>query len=64
MDFEFSKKHIEFKKGAIRFAQQALNDGMSERNSDGFFSRKLWRKYADYGFQGAAPKNAGVMVIS
>jgi len=32
MDFESTKEHL--KKGATRFAQKVLNDGMIERDRD------------------------------
>jgi alkylation response protein AidB-like acyl-CoA dehydrogenase len=54
MDFELTEEHVAIKRGAARFAQKALNDGMIERDRDGVFSRELWAKCADFGIQGSA----------
>lgn len=54
MDFELTEEHLAIKKGAARFAQKALNDGMIERDKDSVFSRELWKKCADFGIQGSA----------
>jgi len=54
MDFEFTEEHLAIKKGAARFAQKVLNDGMIERDRDSVFSRELWQKCADFGIQGSA----------
>lgn len=54
MDFEFTNEQLEFKKSAVVFAQQALNDAVIERDRDAAFSRDLWKKCADFGIQGSA----------
>jgi hypothetical protein len=54
MNFEFTQEQLEFKKSAIRFAQEALNEGVIERDRDAVFSRELWKKCADFGIQGSA----------
>jgi alkylation response protein AidB-like acyl-CoA dehydrogenase len=54
MDFAFTSEQLEFKDGAIRFAQKALNDDVIERDKNAAFSRELWKKCADFGVQSCA----------
>jgi alkylation response protein AidB-like acyl-CoA dehydrogenase len=54
MDFELTEEHLAIKKGAARFAQKVLNDGVIERDKDSVFPRELWKKCADFGIQGSA----------
>jgi alkylation response protein AidB-like acyl-CoA dehydrogenase len=54
MNFEFSEEQLEFKKNAVKFAQEALQDDVIKRDKDGAFSHELWKKCADFGIQGSA----------
>jgi len=54
VNFEFSEEQLDFKKNAVRFAQEALNDEIIERDRDAVFSRELWKKCAEFGIQGSA----------
>ena len=54
MNFEFSEEQLEFKKNAVTFAQEALNDDVIKRDKDGTFSHELWKKCAEFGIQGSA----------
>ncbi len=54
MDFAFSEDQLEFKKSAIHFARETLNEGIIERDRDAAFSDELWKKCADFGIQGSA----------
>jgi alkylation response protein AidB-like acyl-CoA dehydrogenase len=54
VNFEFSEEQLEFKNGAISFAQKTLNNKVIERDRNAVFSRELWKKCADFGIQGFA----------
>lgn len=54
MNFEFSEDQLEFKKSAIRFARETLNDEVIERDRNATFPREFWKKCADFGIQGSA----------
>jgi alkylation response protein AidB-like acyl-CoA dehydrogenase len=54
MDFELSQEQLEFKEGAIRFAQKALNEKVVERDKNAVFPRDLWKKCAEFGIQGSS----------
>lgn len=54
MDFSLTEDQLDLKKGAIRFAEEVLNDSVIERDRTEAFSRVLFAKCADFGIQGAA----------
>lgn len=54
MDFGLSKEQLEFREGAVRFAREALNDRMIERDKAAVFPRDLAKKCAEFGLQGSA----------
>lgn len=60
MDFSWTDEQLAYKKAVIEFAQKELNADMVERDREGSFSRKLWKKCADFGIQGlATPEEYG-----
>ncbi|TBN04423.1 acyl-CoA dehydrogenase [Hyunsoonleella flava] len=60
MDLSWSKAQIEYKKKVIEFAEQNLNNSISERDHVLEFSREDWNKCAKFGIQGlASPKKYG-----
>lgn len=60
MDFSWSDEQIGFKKAAIEFAQQELNDEMIGRDRSREFRRELWKKCAEFGILGlATPEEFG-----
>jgi alkylation response protein AidB-like acyl-CoA dehydrogenase len=60
MDFSLTQEQVVFKESAIKFAVQALNDGVKERENKGEFNREGWKKCADFGIQGLhMPKQYG-----
>jgi alkylation response protein AidB-like acyl-CoA dehydrogenase len=54
VDFSLTEDQLDLKKGAIRFAEEVLNDSVIERDRTEAFSRVLFAKCADFGIQGAA----------
>ena len=54
MDFDLTREQQELKDGAIRFAREALNDKVIERDRDSVLSRGLVKKCGQFGMQGAA----------
>ncbi|THF62695.1 acyl-CoA dehydrogenase family protein [Pseudothauera rhizosphaerae] len=52
MDFAFSDEQKQLRDGTIRFAREALNADLLERDRDQVFSRELWRECARIGIQG------------
>jgi hypothetical protein len=60
MDFSWNDEQLAYKKAVIEFALKELNEGMIERDREGSFSRKLWKKCANFGIQGlATPEEYG-----
>lgn len=52
MDFSWSEEQLAYRAAVVRFAQQALNDGVLEQDRTEHFSREQWRKCADFGILG------------
>jgi hypothetical protein len=52
MDFAWNAEQLEYKAAAIRFAQQELSQGVTEREQGESFARDLWQKCADFGVLG------------
>ncbi len=52
MDFSWSEEQLEFKNAVIKFAENELNDGLSERDEKSQFSHENWRKCAQFGIHG------------
>ena len=52
MDFSWSEEQQKLRGAVIEFARQALNDGFTEREKRGEFSRSLWSECAKFGIQG------------
>jgi alkylation response protein AidB-like acyl-CoA dehydrogenase len=52
MDFSWSEEQLEFKKAVINFAKGELNEGLTERDSQGVLSRENWQKCAEFGVLG------------
>ena len=52
MDFSWDKEQLEFRAAAVEFAQQALNDGIIERDHHEQFSREQWQACAEFGVLG------------
>jgi alkylation response protein AidB-like acyl-CoA dehydrogenase len=52
MDFSFSDDQQTLRKEIIRFAQNELNDSVSERDRNQEFPHELWLKCGQMGFQG------------
>ena len=52
MDFSWSEEQLEFKKAVIKFAKGELNEGLTERDSQGVLSRENWQKCAEFGILG------------
>jgi alkylation response protein AidB-like acyl-CoA dehydrogenase len=52
MDFAWSAEQLEYKTAAIRFAQNELSQGVTEREQQESFARDLWQKCADFGVLG------------
>ena len=60
MDFSWTKEQSDYKQQIIEFAENQLNDNLIERDKEAVFSRKNWKKCADFGIQGlATPKDFG-----
>jgi len=54
MEFAWTKKQIDYKNKVIAFAKANLNDAIAERDATSKFSRKDWKKCADFGLQSLA----------
>ena len=54
MDLSWTKEQIDYKKKVIDFAENNLNNSLSERDKDCIFSREDWEKCANFGIQGLA----------
>ena len=54
MDFDLTREQHELKDGAVRFAREALNDKVIERDRDAVLSRELVKKCGEFGVQGSA----------
>jgi len=52
MDFAWNAEQLEYKTAAIRFAQNELSQGVTEREQQERFARDLWQKCADFGVLG------------
>jgi len=52
MDFSWTDEQLAYKKAVIGFAQKELDDDVIERDRQSSFSRKLWKKCAQFGIQG------------
>ena len=52
MDFNWDQEQLQFRDSVIAFAEGSLNEGLSEREREGKFSRCLWRKCAEFGVHG------------
>lgn len=52
MDFSLSEEQQRLRKEIIRFAREALNEGVKERDRELVFSRNLWQKCGEMGLQG------------
>jgi alkylation response protein AidB-like acyl-CoA dehydrogenase len=52
MDFALTEEQQILRESIIRFAQQALNEGVSQRDRDQIFPRELWRRCGEMGIQG------------
>jgi alkylation response protein AidB-like acyl-CoA dehydrogenase len=52
MDFSYSDDQQTLRKEIIRFAQNELNDSVSERDRNQEFPHELWLKCGEMGFQG------------
>ena len=60
MDFDLSAEQHAFRQEVIRFAQRELGDGIVERDADGTFDAKAWKKCAEFGILGLPmPKEYG-----
>jgi alkylation response protein AidB-like acyl-CoA dehydrogenase len=54
VEFDLTRQQVELKEQAIRFAAEALNDGVIERDRDGVLSRPLVKRCGEFGMQGSA----------
>jgi len=54
VDFELSKDQEALRAGAIRFAKEALNHGVIERDKNAIASRDLVKRCGEFGVQGSA----------
>jgi alkylation response protein AidB-like acyl-CoA dehydrogenase len=52
MDFSLEPEQIALKKEIIQFARNELNAGLVERDKEGKFSKKIWKKCAEIGIHG------------
>jgi hypothetical protein len=52
MDFNFAPEQLELKRNTIKFAQKELNKDIISRDKQGYFSKELWKKCADFGILG------------
>ena len=52
MDFSLTEDQICFKKLAVEFAKESLNDGFSARERNGEFNFEGWNKCAQFGLHG------------
>ena len=52
MDFAWNAEQLEYKTAAIRFAQNELSQGVTEREQQERFARDLWQKCAAFGVLG------------
>src|SRR3990172_5924490 len=52
MDFSLTNEQIVFKRSIVDFAQRELNDSAKEREKNGEFFWKGWKKCADFGIHG------------
>ncbi len=52
IDFSLTEEQQTMREEIIRFAQNELSPGAAERDADGAFSRELWEKCGEMGFQG------------
>jgi alkylation response protein AidB-like acyl-CoA dehydrogenase len=52
MDFAFTEEQKILRDNIVRFARDALNPGVAERDREQAFSRELWRKCGEIGIQG------------
>lgn len=52
MDFSWTDEQLAYKKGVIDFARAHLLDDVIERDRDSEFSRRWWKKCAEFGIQG------------
>ncbi len=60
MDFAWSDEQTQLREAASRFASDALNDGLLERDRNGEFNRAGWKKCAEFGIHGLpVPKEYG-----
>jgi L-prolyl-PCP dehydrogenase len=53
VNFDLTREQEEFRDGAIRFAREALNENVIERDRDAILSRELLKKCGEFGLQGA-----------
>ena len=54
MDFDLTREQHELQDGAVRFAREALNDKIIERDRDAVLSRELVKRCGEFGMQGSA----------
>lgn len=60
MDFSWSDDQQQLREGAVKFAQERLNEDVVGRDRRGEFSRDLWQACAEFGAQGMpAPRAYG-----
>ncbi len=65
MNFSFSKKQVDFKNQVIAFAQDNLNSNVIAEDYKSLFSKKKWKKCADFGIQSLASyKNEQLDVLT
>lgn len=60
MDFSWTEEQLTLKKSVVKFAQNELNEGLTEREKLGTISLDNWKKCADFGILGlAVPEEYG-----
>jgi alkylation response protein AidB-like acyl-CoA dehydrogenase len=52
MDFSWTDEQLAFKRGVIEFARASLPDDVLERDRSSEFSRRWWKRCAEFGIQG------------
>jgi alkylation response protein AidB-like acyl-CoA dehydrogenase len=54
VEFDLTRQQVELKEHAIRFAAEALNEGVIERDRDAVLFRPLVKRCGEFGMQGSA----------